>query len=216
MSKTEKVSGARANAFQSLTTHDVALNGRKKKSLARGFSTWVRVLLQNWRQGTVGCLGRADVNRSGKKPFKQKGTGRARAGSARSPLWRGGGVVFGPQPRVRTLRVPQKLKSAVLRNALIDQLDRNNVIVADWSVKSERPKTSDAYEFLKTAGLNDAKITLFLSWADKVTAASFSNIPSVNVVFFDQLNAFDMMSGRKLVVLKKDMQQFRDMVAKWS
>src|SRR5690348_15481044 len=66
----------------------------------QSFSTWIRSLLQNWRQGTVGVKGRSDVARSNKKPWKQKGTGRARAGSARSPLWRGGGVIFGPSPRV--------------------------------------------------------------------------------------------------------------------
>ena len=70
-------------------------------------SIYIRSLLQNWRQGTVACKGRSDVGYSNKKPWKQKGTGRARAGSARSPLWRGGGVIFGPQPRTRVLKNEQ-------------------------------------------------------------------------------------------------------------
>src|ERR1700733_5875246 len=69
------------------------------------FSTWIRVLAKNWQQGTVACQGRSDVAYTNRKPWKQKGTGRARAGSARSPLWKGGGVIFGPQARVRTMKV---------------------------------------------------------------------------------------------------------------
>lgn len=80
------------------------------------YALWVRVLMQNWRQGTVGCKGRSDVARSGKKPWKQKGTGRARAGTARSPLWRGGGVIFGPQMRTRTLKINKKIKVVLFNN----------------------------------------------------------------------------------------------------
>src|SRR3990167_8761361 len=82
------------------------LEVRSKNVANATFSTWVRVLLQNGRQGTVACKGRSDVAFSNKKPWKQKGTGRARAGSARSPVWRKGGVIFGPQARVRKLSIP--------------------------------------------------------------------------------------------------------------
>ena len=78
-------------------------------------AVYVRSLLQNWRQGTVGCKGRSDVAYSNKKPWKQKGTGRARAGSARSPLWRGGGVIFGPQPRTRVLKAGKQVKKKCVK-----------------------------------------------------------------------------------------------------
>src|SRR3989338_6099689 len=85
----------------------------KEGSAPAGFSIVVRQLLQNWRQGTVACQTLAEVTGSNKKPFKQKGTGRARAGTVKSPLWRGGGVIFGPQPRTRTLKVSKKLRQSV-------------------------------------------------------------------------------------------------------
>src|SRR5438477_3297087 len=98
------------------------------KSAQIGFSTWVRTLQQNWRQGTVACQGRSDVSFSNKKPWKQKGTGRARAGSARSPLWRGGGVCHGPQPRVRTLKVSKNLKSGIFNKMFWDYLERGSIL----------------------------------------------------------------------------------------
>jgi large subunit ribosomal protein L4 len=93
-----------------LTAQDVAVPV-SPEHVTQQFATWVRTLMQNWRQGTVGVKGRSDVARSNKKPWKQKGTGRARAGSARSPLWRGGGVTFGPQLRSRKLSVSKKTKN---------------------------------------------------------------------------------------------------------
>ena len=104
--KVKKTKKSASTTVQQVSLQDLNLDASQKKVATVAFSTWIRSLLQNWRQGTVGCKGRSDVNRSNKKPWKQKGTGRARAGSARSPLWRGGGVIFGPQPRVRTLTLP--------------------------------------------------------------------------------------------------------------
>jgi large subunit ribosomal protein L4 len=204
-----------SHALQKLTPADVGLSGVDKKKVTTGFSTWVRVLRQNWRQGTVGCKDRSEVNRTNKKPFKQKGTGRARAGSARSPVWRGGGVVFGPQPRVRTLRVSQKLKKLVLRNLLISRMEQGKVVVADWNGVGTKPSTSVAAQFLKSNGLNDQKVILFLPWSDTLTHASFNNIPQVNVLFSDQINAYDIREGSTLLILKKDLEQFKEMVTKW-
>src|ERR1700731_1034429 len=83
-----------------ITPQDLSLKTEnRRKDNSKGFAVAIRVLLQNWRQGTVGCKDRSEVWRTGKKPWKQKGTGRARAGTPRSPLWRGGGIIFGPQAR---------------------------------------------------------------------------------------------------------------------
>jgi len=213
-SKKSSASGHNAG-LHTLGLNDVGLSGVQKKKVFTGFSTWIRVLMQNWRQGTVGCKGRSEVNRTNKKPWKQKGTGRARAGSARSPVWRGGGIVFGPQPRVRTLTVSQKLKKTVLRNLFIDCIERGKVVVADWHV-DQKPSTSAAAKFLKSAGLEDKKVMLFLPWTDSLSRASFTNIQSVNIVLADQMNAYDMSTSDTVLVLKKDLENFKEMVSKWS
>lgn len=180
------------------------------------YSIWIRALLQNWRQGTVGVKGRSDVALTNKKPFKQKGTGRARAGSARSPLWRGGGVIFGPQPRVRKLSVPKGLKKRVLNQLLGDLLKDQKVLLLDWNVVDQSPKTSFAYQALKNAGFENKKVTLFVSTEDEIAKASFINIPSVNLVLFDEVNAYDLSNKDVVLVLKKDLENFKDMVSKWN
>ena len=102
-----------SSVIQTLSASDLNIEGARKEISPVAMAVYVRSLLQNWRQGTVACKGRSDVAYSNKKPWKQKGTGRARAGSARSPLWRGGGVIFGPQPRTRVLKAGKQLKRSV-------------------------------------------------------------------------------------------------------
>jgi large subunit ribosomal protein L4 len=211
LGKTEVINGA----VNIVTLGDLGLPARDKKVSREGFSTWVRALLQNWRQGTVACQGRSDVSFSNKKPWKQKGTGRARAGSARSPLWRGGGVIFGPQPRTRTLKVSHKLKKDVLIALLQDYCDSGRLVQLNWAVQESMPKTSTAFNALKAINLHETPVTLFVPFDDVVTYASFSNIPTVRMVFLDQANAFDLACGRYWLVLEKDMEQFKVMVNTW-
>ena len=180
-----------------------------------GYSIWVRALMQNWRQGTVACKGRSDVSFSNIKPWKQKGTGRARAGSRRSPLWRSGGVTFGPQPRVKQLRVSKRTKQKVLRDILVSFLKNKKITSLDWGLKADKPKTSEAYKVIKDAGINTDKIVLFLKPDDFLTLASFANIPNVNIIFFDQANAFDLSNCTRWVFLKKDLDSFKEMVSIW-
>src|SRR5690349_1347424 len=127
---TQKISTqkAHANVCTPLSVSDLPAHISHRKVSSEAFSVWIRQLLFNARQGTVGVKTRAQVARSGKKPWKQKGTGRARAGTARSPLWRGGGIIFGPQLRVRTLDVPQKVKSGVLNTLLYDFVNNSKVL----------------------------------------------------------------------------------------
>ena len=127
---------ARSNVFV-LTREGLSLPTEIKKVDAKSCSIWVRKLLQNWRQGTVACKDRSMVAFSNKKPWKQKGTGRARAGSLRSPLWRKGGVTFGPQPRVRKLKVSASLKKSVLGNILSDYLSNKKIFSLDFLFISE-------------------------------------------------------------------------------
>lgn len=179
------------------------------------FSNWVRTLFQNWRQGTVACKGRSDVARSNKKPWKQKGTGRARAGTARSPLWRGGGIIFGPQPRTRTLAVSKSLKRGVLRSLLLKYLQDERVKALDWAPEGDRPKTSAFYAALKDSGLHNQKVVMFLPTSDFMSQASCMNIPNVNVLFFDQANAFDLANSSHWLYLQKDADAFKAMVSRW-
>ncbi len=194
---------------------DIKNDVPERKVSSTAFSTVVRQLLLNWRQGTVGCKTRAEVSLSGKKPWKQKGTGRARAGTARSPLWRGGGIVFGPQPRTRTLKVPKSLRRGVLNSLLCEALEMGNILALNWVLDSKIPKTASAFGALKEAGLHNQNILLLLPVEDSLHYASFANIPTVNVKFFDEVNAYDLALADKWVVLTKDMEAFKEMVAKW-
>lgn len=215
MSAQKTKTAQKTGSYQTLSLQDLNLDVSQKKMATVAFSTWVRSLLQNWRQGTVGCKGRSDVNKTNKKPWKQKGTGRARAGSARSPLWRGGGVTFGPQPRVRTLTLPTKAKQAALNTVLFNYVEGGKVACLDWALEGGHPKTAQAYTALKNAGLHEQKVTLFLAADDMLSYASFVNIPNVKILFFDQPNAYDLVDSAHWMVLKKDLTQFKEMAAQW-
>lgn len=199
-----------------ITAKDLGLDTEQVKKVSpSGFSQCVRVLRQGWRQGTVGCKGRSDVSFSNKKPWKQKGTGRARAGSARSPVWRKGGVIFGPQPRVRQLTVSKKMRQAVFGDILLKLLNNKNVLSLNWAPENDTPKTAHAHALLVNAGLQNDKIILFVSRDDRFTHASFANLPNVQMLLFDQPNAFDLAFGDYWVVLNKDLEAFKEMVSAW-
>lgn len=214
--KAGQTSSAIATASKVITADDVGLTPEQRSEVSnQGFSQCVRALLQNWRQGTVACKGRSDVAFSNKKPWKQKGTGRARAGSARSPLWRKGGVSFGPQPRTRTMAITKTLKRGVANTILWDYLDNNRIVALEWAAQEGAPKTAHAYNALKSAGLHTKNLVLFVSPTDRYAHASFANIPNVRMLLFDQWNAYDISNGEMWLVLQKDMDAFKEMVKTW-
>jgi large subunit ribosomal protein L4 len=215
MSAQKKITTQQAQNVMSLTHNDLGLEITKKGIASVAVSICIRKLLQNWRQGTVGVKGRSDVSYSNRKPWKQKGTGRARAGSARSPLWRGGGIIFGPQPRVRNLKVSKKLRKGVFNTLINEYLQSGKICTLPWDFAGDSPKTSYAYNLLKQANLADKKIVLFVEMNDVLAYASFLNIPNVQVLLFDEVNAFDLMNGNHWVVLQKDLPIFKEMVSKW-
>lgn len=202
---------------KNVSLQDLGLDDSAKKLVSeRGFSMVVRTLLQNWRQGTVGCKERADViSRSNKKPWKQKGTGRARAGSPRSPLWRGGGVTFGPHARVRTLSVPAQLKKNVCNNLLFDFISKEKVVCLNWELEGEKPQTAAVYSALKSAMLAGKKLVVFLPVDDLLMHASIFNIPGIRVLSFDQANAYDLANSDCWVCFQKDFDRFKEMVSQW-
>lgn len=187
-----------------------------EKDVSRSYAVWIRALLQNWRQGTVGCKGRADVARSTRKPWKQKGTGRARAGSAKSPLWRGGGVIFGPQARTRTLKITKRTKFEVMRALIATYADNNKIISLNLQLEDNKPSTKVGFAALQNIGVTGKKVSIFLQRDDYTSWLSLRNLSNVQVISFDSLNAYDISNSDYLVVLKKDFSNFKDMVAQWN
>jgi large subunit ribosomal protein L4 len=180
-----------------------------------GYALCIRKHLQNWRQGTVSVKGRADVAYTNHKPWRQKGTGRARAGSRRSPLWRGGGVIFGPQPRTRTLKVTRKQRQLVMQEIINQYVENNRIIMMDWQIDGLRPSTKAAADVLKRLELSNYKVNMFVQPGDIVTQASFNNIGSVSVLLFDELNVYDLTGADYWILKKSDLDAFKSMVARW-
>ncbi len=205
-----------AQTFETVTAEalDISTQHQRKINPVE-VALCVRVYRQNWRQGTVACKGRSDVSFSNKKPWKQKGTGRARAGSPRSPLWRKGGVVFGPQMRSRTLKTSKQSKLHVLHALLWDTLEHSKIIALNWAPTHDRVKTAYAYTLLKDANLHKRTVTLFLGVHDIQAQNAFRNLSNTRILFFDQANPYDIADGEYWVFLKKDMPLFKDMVHKW-
>ena len=143
------------------------------------------------RAGTQSTKTRSEVRGGGIKPFRQKGTGRARAGSSRSPVWVGGGVALGPKPRSYAQKTPKKMKALALRSALSDRAALGNVALVDqWSF--EAPSTKSAVAALKALGL-EGRVLVVLSEDDFVADRSFGNLPEVQTLLVNELNAYDIL-----------------------
>lgn len=157
--------------------------------------------LANQRQGTHSTKTKGLVSGGGKKPWKQKGTGRARAGSIRSPLWRTGGIVFGPQPRDYSYKLPKKVKRLALMTAFYRKLADGEVVVID-NFAIEKPKTKEMKEILKNLGLTGKSILIVLSEKDNSVVLSARNIPSVSVTRTADLNTYDVIVHNVLLMTK--------------
>ena len=143
------------------------------------------------RSGTHATKSRAEVSGGGAKPWRQKGTGRARQGSSRAPHWRGGGVAHGPQPRSYRQRTPKKMVWLALRSALSDRASEGRVAAVDrWSFAA--PRTKDAIAALAALGL-EGKVLLVVSLGDEVAYRSFRNLPDVHLILTGELNAYDVL-----------------------
>jgi len=157
------------------------------------------------RMGTACTKTVGEVRGSNKKPWKQKGTGRARAGSVRSPLWRGGGVVFGPRPRDYTKKINRKTKTLALRRALSERLKAGDIIVVD-DITIATPKTKEMVAVLQALKLEGT--TLFVqAGGNKNLLLAARNIPDVTVTTGDKLNTYDVLRPDKLVFTKSSFEQ---------
>ncbi|ADU01022.1 MULTISPECIES: 50S ribosomal protein L4 [Mycolicibacterium] len=150
------------------------------------------------RQGTHATKTRAMVSGGGKKPYRQKGTGRARQGSTRAPQFTGGGVVHGPQPRDYSQRTPKKMIAAALRSALSDRARNDRIHAITEVVEGQSPSTKSAKAFLAT--LTDRKqVLVVIGRADETSALSVRNLPGVHVISPDQLNTYDVLKADDVV-----------------
>lgn len=157
--------------------------------------------LANQRQGTHATKTRGMVSGGGKKPWRQKHTGRARAGSIRSPLWRGGGTVFGPQPRDYYRNLPQAMRIRALKEALSVKFSDGEIMVVE-SLKIDRPKTKDMLKIIETLGLSNRSLLIVLKDKDENIILSARNIPGVDVVRAVDLNAYQILSHEHILLTK--------------
>lgn len=165
------------------------------------------------RQGTHSTKTRGEVRGGGRKPYRQKGTGRARQGSTRAPQFAGGGTVHGPQPRDYSQRTPKKMKAAALRGALSDRARFGRVHVIDHLIEGDTPKTKTAVTALRT--VTDAqRVLVVLDREDDVTWKSLRNEPSVHVLFSDQLNTYDVLVNDVVVFTRTAYDEFISRAAK--
>jgi len=153
----------------------------------------------NKRQGTAKAKGRSEVSGGGKKPFRQKGTGRARAGSNTSPLYVRGGKAFGPQPRSYKTTIPQKMRKAALKGALTSRAQDNRIIVVD-EIACEAPKTKVVAEILKSLPLKDRKNLIVTEEGKKNIYLSARNIKDTSVVPVSMLNALDILQNENIIL----------------
>ncbi len=159
------------------------------------------------RQGTHATKTRGDVRGGGRKPYKQKGTGRARQGSTRAPQFAGGGTVHGPQPRDYSQRTPKKMKAAALRGALSDRAQNGRVHVVDALVTGDKPSTRTALKAL-TGVVDRRNFLVVLERSDAVTWLSLRNAPEVHIVAVDQLNTYDVLAADDVVFTQGAYEAF--------
>lgn len=173
----------------------------------------------NQRKGLAATKTRGEVSGGGKKPWRQKGTGRARVGSIRSPLWRHGGVIFGPHPRDFYYRMPRKLKILALKSALCAKLKENNLIVLE-GINLEKPKTKEAsriFSNLKiklTNGLKPNSLLLLLDKIDNNLKMALRNIDFLNVNLAANTHTYEVMSHKKLIITKEGLTRLTNRLKK--
>jgi large subunit ribosomal protein L4 len=167
--------------------------------------------LANQRQGTVNTKERSDVRGGGRKPWRQKGTGRARAGTIRSPLWRGGGTVFGPHPRDHRVKVNKKARRVALCSSLTSRAKDGNVVVVK-SLEFDAPRTKDFVDLLKSLGAT-GKTLVVLDRAHEATIKSARNITTVRLTLADSVNTYDVVWADKVIVSDTALSRMEEVYA---
>ncbi|MBU5678127.1 50S ribosomal protein L4 [Alkaliphilus sp. MSJ-5] len=171
----------------------------------------VKNQLANKRQGTQSAKTRAEVRGGGRKPWKQKGTGRARVGSIRSPLWVGGGTVFAPKPRDYSYTIPKKVRRLAMKSALTSKVNSNEIIVLD-ELSLETPKTKEMVNILKNLNV-DKKALIVMSEKSEAVIKSAQNIPGVQTALVNTINVYDILKYDKFIITKDAVQKVEEVYA---
>jgi large subunit ribosomal protein L4 len=167
----------------------------------------VRNYLANQRSGTAVTKTRGLVRGGGRKPYRQKGTGRARAGSIRSPLWRGGGTVFGPVQRDYSYKLPKKVKWAALGGALSAKFSDGEIVFID-DLTLESPKTKELASFLNNLGIKN--VLIILPEDNRTIKLAARNIPGVDVAIAGKLNVYEILVHERLLITQKALEKMKE------
>ena len=165
-----------------------------------------------WRQGTQSAKGRSEVSGGGKKPWRQKGTGRARQGSTRAPQWRHGGVVFAPKPRSYAKRMNAKEVKLAMRSALSAKVRDNELVLVD-DYAFEKPSTKAAVAMLKALGLEGKRLTIIVRDEDINAYFSFRNVPKTFIITPDEANTYDLLNNGALLMTADIAAHFGEVLA---
>lgn len=171
----------------------------------------VKNYLANQRQGTQSAKTRAEVRGGGRKPWKQKGTGRARQGSIRSPQWVGGGVVFAPKPRDYRYALPKKVKRLAMKSALSSKVQSENIIVVE-ALDMNAPKTKDMANILKNLNV-EKKALIVMSDKNDNVVKSANNLPGITTTLVTTLNVYDILNHEKFIITKDAVHKVEEVYA---
>ncbi|MFD2210215.1 50S ribosomal protein L4 [Virgibacillus halophilus] len=163
------------------------------------------------RQGTHSVKNRSEVRGGGRKPWRQKGTGRARQGSIRSPQWVGGGVVFGPTPRSYSYKLPKKVRRLALKSALSSKVQENSAVVLE-ALAFDAPKTKQVVSMLQALNV-DAKALIVLAEKDENILRSANNLQNVKVLTLSEVNVLDLLTHDKLILTKEAAEKAGEVLA---
>ncbi|MBE3569020.1 MAG: 50S ribosomal protein L4 [Bacillales bacterium] len=163
------------------------------------------------RQGTHKVKNRSEVSGGGRKPWRQKGTGRARQGSIRAPQWRGGGTVFGPTPRSYSYKLPKKVRRLAIKSALSSKVNENNIVVLD-ALNFDAPKTKEFSSVLKNLSV-DAKALVVTDGSNENVVLSARNIPGVTVIDTNGINVMNVLGHDKLIMTKSAVEKIEEVLA---
>ena len=164
------------------------------------------------RQGTHAVKNRSAVRGGGKKPWRQKGTGRARKGSIRSPQWRGGGVVFGPTPRSYGYKLPQKVRQLALKSVYSEKVAENKLVAVD-ALNFDAPKTAEFVKVLEALAIERKVLVIFENEGNKFAELSARNIPNVQVTTANSASVLDIVNNDKILVTQAALSQIEEVLA---
>ena len=172
----------------------------------------VKAQRASWRQGTANTRTRGMVRGGGRKPWRQKGTGRARQGTIRAPQWRGGGTVFGPHTRAYDMKVNRKEVKLAMRSALSAKLADGELVVVK-GFEFEKPSTKQAVALIKALGLEGKRITVVIGNEDVEAYLSFRNIPEVNILPVGDINTYELIDNKTLVIAEPCLKYIEEVLA---